>query len=107
MLSNIPARTIRIWNKKPIPFILAPVVCNIIGYLCVAVFEIIPPVAYSVAWTTPGFLIPFLGSGANNFLSLLIGILCLGVSTLIYMPFVMVSAKAAQKDDDLEVEEVV
>lgn len=90
-----------------IPFILAPVVCNIIGYLCVAVFEIIPPVAYSVAWTTPGFLIPFLGSGANNFLSLLIGILCLGVSTLIYMPFVMVSAKAAQKDDDLEVEEVV
>lgn len=90
-----------------VPFILAPVVCNIIGYLCVAVFEIIPPVAYSVAWTTPGFLIPFLGSGANNILSLLIGILCLAVSTLIYMPFVMVSAKAAQKDADLNLEEAV
>lgn len=90
-----------------VPFILAPVVCNIIGYLCVVVFEIIPPVAYSVAWTTPGFLIPFLGSGANNFMSLVIGILCLAVSTLIYLPFVMVSAKAAQKDGNLEMEEVI
>lgn len=77
-----------------IPFVLAPVVCNIIGWLCVAVFEIIPPVAYSVAWTTPGFLIPFLGSGATSFLSLVIGFVCVGVSTLIYLPFVMANTKA-------------
>ena len=77
-----------------IPFILAPVVCNIIGWLCVAVFEIIPPVAYSVAWTTPGFLIPFLGSGATSILSLVIGVVCVLVSTLSYLPFVMANTKA-------------
>ena len=80
-----------------VPFILAPVVCNIIGWLCVSVFEIIPPIAYSVAWTTPGFLIPFLGSGANNIMALLIGVGLVGVSTLIYLPFVMASTKAAIK----------
>lgn len=81
-----------------IPFILAPVVCNIFGYLCVVVFEIIPPVAYSVAWTTPGFLIPFIGSGANNMLSLVIGFVTLAISTIIYLPFVMANTKASQKE---------
>lgn len=80
-----------------IPFILSPVVCNIIGWLCVSVFKIIPPIAYSVAWTTPGFLIPFLGSGANNIMALLVGFMCVAVSTLIYMPFVMASTKASLK----------
>lgn len=80
-----------------VPFILAPIVCNIIGYLSVVVMEIVPPIAYSVAWTTPGFLIPFLGSGANNVMALVVGALCLVVSTLIYLPFVIASAKAAVK----------
>ena len=81
-----------------VPFILSPVVCNIIGFVCVEVIKIIPPVAYSVAWTTPGFLIPFLGSGANNIASLIIGILLVGVSTLIYLPFVIASTRAATKE---------
>ena len=76
-----------------IPFIATPLVCNVIGYLCTIVFQIIPPVTLDVGWTTPGFLIPFLGSGGHNPLSLLIGVLCVGVSTLIYMPFVMAAAK--------------
>ncbi len=82
-----------------IPFILAPIVCNIIGYFCVCVIKIIPPVAYQVAWTTPGFLTPFLGSGANNIMALVIGILCLVVSTLIYLPFVAASTRAAIKKE--------
>ena len=77
-----------------IPFIATPLVCNIIGYLCTIVFQIIPPVTLDVGWTTPGFLIPFLGSGGHNPLSLLIGVLCVCVSTLIYMPFVRAAAKA-------------
>lgn len=81
-----------------IPFILAPVICNIIGYLCVVTFEIIPPIAYSVAWTTPGFLIPFLGSGANNIMSLVIGFVCLAVSTVIYLPFVIANSKAGNQE---------
>ena len=77
-----------------IPFIATPLVCNIIGYLCTIVFQIIPPVTLDVGWTTPGFLIPFLGSGGHNVLSLVIGVLCVVVSTLIYMPFVAAAAKA-------------
>ena len=77
-----------------IPFIATPLVCNIIGYLCTIVLQIIPPVTLDVGWTTPGFLIPFLGSGGHNPLSLLIGVLCVCVSTLIYMPFVRAAAKA-------------
>ena len=85
-----------------IPFILAPVVCNIVGFLCVGVFELIPPVSVDVGWTTPGFLIPFLGSGANNFLSLGIGILCVVISTCIYLPFVRAAASANIKKQQEE-----
>ena len=65
--------------------------------------------AVDVGWTTPGFLIPFLGSGGTNYLSLVVGILCVGISTLIYLPFVKAAAGAnlkaaakleAQEDDD-------
>lgn len=41
------------------------------------------------------FLISFLGSGGHNPLSLVIGVLCVVVSTLIYLPFVRADAKAA------------
>ena len=85
-----------------IPFILSPIVCNIIGYISVVVLQLMPPIAYSVAWTTPGFLIPFLGSGANNIMSLVIGAICLAVSTVIYLPFVVASTKAA---NNVEMEE--
>lgn len=80
-----------------IPFIAAPVTGNIIGYLCTVVFKIIPPVTLDVGWTTPGFLIPFLGSGGRSVLSLLIGILCVVVSTLIYLPFVHAAAQINKK----------
>ncbi len=58
--------------------------------------EWIPPVAYSVPWTTPGPLIPFLGTG-GNFMALVFGFICLAVSVLIYAPFVIASNKAAAK----------
>lgn len=81
-----------------IPFILAPVSGNIIGYLCTIVFKIIPPVTLDVGWTTPGFLIPFLGSGGTNPLSLVIGVLCVVVSTIIYLPFVSAAAKVNMRN---------
>ena len=82
-----------------IPFVLAPIVNIIIGYSATCIFKIIPPVAYGVPWTTPGPLIPFLGTG-GNVLALLIGVLCLAVSVLIYAPFVIAAGKASQVDDD-------
>lgn len=76
-----------------IPFILAPISGNLIGYFCTIVLKIIPPATLDIGWTTPGFLIPFLGSGGTNPLSLVVGILCVVVSTLIYLPFVRAAAK--------------
>jgi len=78
-----------------IPFILVPAVNSLIGYFFVTM-EIIPPMAYALPWTTPGPLIPFLGTG-GNWLALFVGLLCLAVSTLIYLPFVMVSNKVQAK----------
>lgn len=74
-----------------VPFILVPIVNCAIGYFFVSM-EIIPPVAYAVPWTTPGPLIAFLGTG-GNWLALLVGFLCLGVATMIYLPFVIAANK--------------
>ncbi|WP_099221756.1 PTS sugar transporter subunit IIC [Listeria costaricensis] len=79
-----------------IPFVLVPVVNILIGYFFIAT-KIIPPIAYQVPWTTPGPLIPFLGTG-GNWLALLVGLLGLAVSTIIYLPFVLVSNKVAASD---------
>ncbi|GLC89556.1 PTS sugar transporter subunit IIC [Lysinibacillus piscis] len=76
-----------------IPFVLAPIVNILIGWSAIH-FGLIPPIAYSVPWTTPGPLIAFLGTG-GNWLALVIGFVCLAVSTLIYLPFVMAANKAA------------
>ncbi|MFY3815967.1 PTS transporter subunit EIIC, partial [Escherichia coli] len=74
-----------------VPFIMVPIVNCAIGYFFVSM-EIIPPVAYAVPWTTPGPLIAFLGTG-GNWLALLVSFLCLGVATMIYLPFVIAANK--------------
>ncbi|MFL2071621.1 PTS sugar transporter subunit IIC [Marinilactibacillus psychrotolerans] len=81
-----------------IPFVLTPVINIMIGYFF-TITELIPPIGYSVPWTTPGFLIPFLGTG-GNWGALAVGLLCLGVSVLTYMPFVIASNKAAIEMED-------
>ena len=75
---------------------MVPAVNSLIGYFFVSM-NIIPPVAYALPWTTPGPLIPFLGTG-GDWLALGVGILCLVVSTLIYLPFVMISNKVQMKN---------
>lgn len=79
-----------------IPFIITPAINTLIGYFFIST-KLIPPVAYQVPWTTPGPLIPFLGTG-GNWLALLVGLLCLAVATVIYLPFVLVSNKIAASD---------
>ncbi|MCI1589895.1 PTS sugar transporter subunit IIC [Heyndrickxia oleronia] len=80
-----------------IPFILVPAVNIIIGYLAV-VTGLIPPIAYAVPWTTPGPLIAFLGTG-GNYVALLVGFICLAVSTLVYLPFVIAANRALEKSN--------
>jgi len=82
-----------------IPFILVPAVNTVIGYLFIKM-QIIPPIAYAIPWTTPGPLIPFFGTG-GNLMALVVGFLCLAVSTIIYLPFVIAANKTvAQKSDE-------
>lgn len=80
-----------------IPFILVPVINILVGYFFIKM-KIIPPVVYGVPWTTPGPLIPFLGTG-GNFIALLVGFLTLAISVLIYMPFVMASNKVSEHEE--------
>ena len=89
-----------------IPFILSPIAGSIIGYFATVVFEIIPPVTVNVGWTTPGFLIPFLGSGGSNFISFIVGILCIVVSTIIYLPFVKAAAKVNSSKQLVEEDDI-
>lgn len=81
-----------------IPFIFTPIVNTVVGYFFVTT-KLIPPVAYQVPWTTPGPLIPFLGTG-GNFGALAVGLLCLGISVVIYLPFVIVSNKVKMSSKD-------
>ncbi|WEG73678.1 PTS sugar transporter subunit IIC [Vagococcus intermedius] len=80
------------------PFILAPLVNIMIGYVVTVVFQLIPSPAIGVPWTTPGPLIPFLGTG-GNLLALVIGFVCLAISVLIYLPFVVASNKVIEKQN--------
>lgn len=86
-----------------VPFIVTPVVNILIGYCATVVFKIMPPVVYGIPWTTPGPLMPFLGSG-GSILGLVLGFVCLGVSVLIYAPFVIAANKAAVSDEDIQVD---
>lgn len=83
-----------------IPFIITPAICTLVGYFFISL-KIIPPVAYQVPWTTPGPLIPFLGTG-GNWLALLVGLLCVVISTIIYLPFVLVTNKVATSDKNMD-----
>lgn len=81
-----------------IPFVLTPIANILVGYTAVVILKIIPPVAYAIPWTTPGPLIPFLGSGGSNIMSLVFGFICLLVSIAIYSPFVIAASKAEEKN---------
>jgi len=84
-----------------IPFVLTPVINIWVGYLVTNILKLIPTPALGMTWTTPGPLMPFLGTG-GNWLALIIGIICLIISVFTYMPFVMAANKVAEKEGQLE-----
>lgn len=86
-----------------IPFLLVPIINLLIGYGAIMI-KLIPPIAYNVPWTTPGPLIPFIGSG-GEIMGAVVGIVCLAASVVVYAPFVIASNKAAKKiqEEDLNI----
>lgn len=88
-----------------IPFILTPMINIVIGYFAISL-GLMNPIGYSVPWTTPGPLIPFLGSG-GDWRGLLVGFFCLFISVLTYTPFVLAANGAQEKvTEDEEAEEI-
>ncbi|MDR2586920.1 MAG: EAL domain-containing protein [Coriobacteriales bacterium] len=69
-----------------VPFLLVPL---LVGLLCFAAFSLglVPPITQMVEWTCPVFLSGYLSTGslAGSVLQLL----CLAVSVLLYVPFVI------------------
>jgi len=76
-----------------VPFIITPMANILVGYFATVVFKIMPTPAIGVPWTTPGIINLFLGTG-GNVMGLVVGIVCLMVSVLIYLPFVIASNRA-------------
>ena len=78
-----------------IPFILAPVVCIFIGWLLVTI-GFCPKIVIEVPWTMPPLLLGFLATG-GNFMGAVSQVIVIVVSTLIYIPFVIVYERFQNK----------
>ena len=71
-----------------IPFFLAPLITCSLGYL-VQYFGLCPLFIIDVPWTTPVGIFGFLSSGGNIMGAVWQTVIIIGVSTLIYSPFVI------------------
>lgn len=84
-----------------IPFVLSPLVMIIIPGLLTQ-FGVLPKIVLSVPWITPPILGAFLATGLN-WLAPIVVIINLIICTLIYIPFVRISSKAAMKDAQTDI----
>ena len=83
-----------------VPFISAPIISTLIAVLFTNL-KLMPPAVYDVPWTTPPIIYQFLATG-GHWMGAVVGALCLAVSTLIYMPFVLAGNKVADRQNELE-----
>jgi len=71
-----------------IPWFAAPICVVIVGYILTAI-NLTPRFAIDVPWTTPIGIGPFLAAGGNIMAAIVNLVVVIGVSTLIYAPFVI------------------
>ena len=74
-----------------VPFILAPVVCIIFGYI-VTIIGLCPVMYLNVPWTMPPFLYGFIASG-GNIMGGICQLLAVVLATLVYIPFIKMYEK--------------
>lgn len=72
-----------------IPWLIVPPVCTLVAYLFTA-GGLIPPVYVQVPWVMPAGIYAFLGTG-GNLMAGLVSLLNLGISFLIWSPFVLLA----------------
>lgn len=80
-----------------IPWLLVPPVCAAIAY-GFTVAGIIPPVFVQVPWVMPVGFYAWMATG-GNIMAALVSILCLGVSFLLWTPFVMLANRMQAKEE--------
>lgn len=80
-----------------IPFVLAPCVCLVIGYLLITV-GFCPRVVIEVPWTTPPILAGFLATGGSIF-GAISQLLALLASITIYTPFLIAYEKYQNRNE--------
>ena len=79
-----------------IPFFLSPVACVVCGYVLQR-FSLCPMFVIDVPWTTPVGIFGFLASGGNIFGGIWQAVVILGVSTLLYTPFVIAANRQSEE----------
>ncbi|SCI76717.1 PTS system oligo-beta-mannoside-specific EIIC component [uncultured Clostridium sp.] len=83
-----------------VPFIFVPIVSTLIAVLFINL-KLMPPAVYDVPWTTPPIIFQFLATG-GHWMGAVVGAICLAVSTLIYIPFVLAGNKVAESNNEIE-----
>ena len=78
-----------------IPFVLSPVVGSLIGYIATKI-GIMPVTYIDVPWVTPPFINAFLATG-GSFVAVLVQMVAFAAIVLLYLPFVKISNKIAEK----------
>ena len=79
-----------------IPWLIVPPICTLVAYLFTA-SGMIPPVYVQVPWVMPVGIYAFLGTG-GNLLAGLVSLLNLGLSFLIWAPFVILANRMKEVD---------
>ena len=83
-----------------IPFILAPVVGELIGYIA-TVIGVMPITYIDVPWVTPPFINAFLATG-GKFSAVIVQFVAFAAIVALYTPFVLISNKVAAKQAEQE-----
>ena len=83
-----------------IPFILAPVVTMIIGYLLVS-SGFCPKIVLEVPWTMPPVLLGFVATGGSP-MGAVSQLIVIVLSTVIYTPFLIAYEKYQAKQAEVE-----
>lgn len=77
-----------------VPFLLSPVLSGVISYAAFS-WSLVPLTTHQVDWTTPIFLSGYVTTG--SFQGVLLQLVCLLMTTLLYLPFVRIYHKHTQK----------
>lgn len=78
-----------------IPFIIIPLITLSVGYVLTLV-GFCPHIVLEVPWTTPPILFGFLSTG-GNIMGAITQIICLAISIVLYIPFVIINERNQAK----------